>query len=144
MPIHFTMTARGHENIRATHQSTFELTTESHLTLQGDCIVGVGTTHSVSMLNSIFGDALRSPGSRIHTKLTIGEITEKIQGYGSPQLKLTDPNSIVWRKSNFIDERTIAIGCNKSAKDFNRNLIKALQTSKAILHVSIAIYSGIT
>lgn len=143
-PIHFTITARGHENIRATHKSTFELTTDYHLTLQGDCIVGVETTHSLSMLNSIFGDALRNPGSRIHTQLAIGKITEQIQGYGSPQLKLTDPNSIVWRKSNFIDERTIAISCDKAAKDLNRQLIKALQTPKAVLQVTIVVYPGTT
>jgi hypothetical protein len=143
-PVHFTITARGHENICATHQSTFELTTESHLSLQGDCIIGVETTHSVAMLNQIFGDALRSPGSRVYTQLAIGKVTEQIQGYGSPQLQLSDPTSIVWRKSNFIDERTIAIGCNKAAKDLNRHLIKALQTSEAILQVSLVIYPGTT
>ncbi|HRX33916.1 MAG TPA: DUF371 domain-containing protein, partial [Methanoregulaceae archaeon] len=33
---------RGHHNIRGTHRSTFQVTTETDLSPRGDCVIGVG------------------------------------------------------------------------------------------------------
>ncbi len=40
----------GHENIRSNHQKTIEITKESHLTPQGNCIVGINATSSCADL----------------------------------------------------------------------------------------------
>ena len=40
--MHFEIPFFGHPNIRSLHGRTIEITREPHLTLQGDCIVGVG------------------------------------------------------------------------------------------------------
>ena len=37
---------RGHPLVRGTHPTTFEVTTEGHLTRQGDCIIGVWLTRA--------------------------------------------------------------------------------------------------
>ena len=37
----FVFRAWGHENVRATHRSTFEVTKDDYLTPRGDCIVGI-------------------------------------------------------------------------------------------------------
>ena len=42
---------RGHKSIRATHKTTFEITTDHHLTENGDCIVGVGASKGCSQLD---------------------------------------------------------------------------------------------
>ena len=37
----FTVTFKGHPNVRATNRMTLELTREDFLTLRGDCILGI-------------------------------------------------------------------------------------------------------
>ena len=41
MAFEFTIYAKGHENVKSTHKSTLEITTEEHLTCTGDCILGI-------------------------------------------------------------------------------------------------------
>lgn len=140
----FIFTAKGHANVQATHSSTFEITLESHLSRQGDCIIGVEASHSAQAINANLGDALRCPGSQIHTYLSVGEISECIQGWGSPQLILSDETSLVWRTSDFVDARTVAIQCDKAAKDLNRALIALLQNPDTSLQVTLVVFSGAT
>ncbi|MEM2023054.1 MAG: DUF371 domain-containing protein [Archaeoglobaceae archaeon] len=42
----YTIFARGHKNLRATHRTTLEVTKESYLTPRGNCIVGVKASSS--------------------------------------------------------------------------------------------------
>jgi len=142
--VKFTLTAKGHTNIQATHSSTFEITLDSHLSRQGDCIIGVEASHSAQDINNILGTALRSPDSQIHTYLSVGEISEIIQGWGSPKLILSEETSIVWRTSDFVDTRTVAIQCDKAAKNLNRALIALLQNPDSTLQVTLIVFSGAT
>ena len=41
----------GHPNVRCLHQRTIEVTTDSHLTLRGDCIIGVRASKACKDLN---------------------------------------------------------------------------------------------
>jgi hypothetical protein len=139
-PTKFTFTAKGHVNIRATHPSTFEITTEPHLTPKGDCIIGVEASHSALELNQLAGDNLRTPTSEIQTFLSVDGITECIWGNGSPQLTLSNKISLVWRTSDFVDDRTIAINCDKAAKDLNPILISKLRNPGSILEVTFFVF----
>lgn len=143
-PLQIALTARGHPNIRASHSSTFEVTTESKLTLKGDCIIGVTASLSASDINTILGDLLRKSTSYVHTVLSVGDITDHVNGRGSPYLSLTSPQSLVWRTSDFVDERTVAIHCNKAARDLDRNLIRALQNPENHLQVTLLVFEGTT
>ncbi|GAH38768.1 unnamed protein product, partial [marine sediment metagenome] len=42
------------------------------------------------------------------------------------KLSLTDKKDIVFRKSDFVCDRTILIKCTKSSSELNRNLINKL------------------
>ncbi|MFX1301697.1 MAG: DUF371 domain-containing protein [Promethearchaeota archaeon] len=136
------LTAKGHTNIQATHSSTFEITLDSHLSRRGDCIIGVEASHSAQDINNILGAALRRPNSQIHTYLSVGEISDIIQGWGSPKLSLSEETSLVWRTSDFVDARTVAIQCDKAAKNLNRALIALLQNPDSILQVTLIVFSG--
>jgi len=138
-PTTFTLTAKGHKNIQASHSSTLEVTTDSHLTLQGDCIVGVKASHSAQDLRSLLDPVLRLPRCRIRTTLKVGAHTDTIQGWISHKFPLSDSSSVVWRTSTFVDERTIAIQCNKAAKDIDRRLIAALQNPHSVLEVQLVV-----
>ncbi len=139
----FIMTAKGHVNIQATHSSTIEVTMDSHLTMQGDCIIGVNASHSARHLNTLFGDVLRRPDTQIQTYLSLGDKTEQIRGYGSPAFTLTSPTSLVWRTSDFVDNRTIAIRCDKAAKDLDRKLIASLRNPNIVLQVAFVVHTGV-
>jgi hypothetical protein len=142
--VKFTLTAKGHANVQATHSSTFEITLDPHLSRQGNCIIGVEASHSAQDINNILGKELRNPGSQIRTYLSVGEISEHVQGCGSPKLILSERTSLVWRTSDFVDARTVAIQCDKAAKDLNRALIALLQNPDTSLQVTLVVFSGAT
>lgn len=130
--------------MKATHSSTFEVTLDSHISVRGDCIIGVNASHSAQDIASLLGAVLKQVDTQVHTYLSVGELTDHVQGFGSPSLLLTSPTSLVWRTSDFIDERTIAIRCDKAAKDLSRQLIESLQQPNAVLQVALLVVPGTT
>jgi len=119
--------AYGHENIRATHKTTFEITKESTLTKRGDCVIAVGATKGAKDLSSEFKEAMKREGVQITITIEANEIREVVKARGSPQLLFTHPTDIVVRKSNYICGRTIAIKANKAATHISRKLIEKIQ-----------------
>lgn len=138
-PTTFTFTAKGHENIQASHSSTLEVTTDSQLTKRGDCIIGVNASHSAKDLKPFIQTALRLPRCQLHTVLKVGVYTDIIVGWVSLDLPFSDSSSIVWRTSAYVDERTIATRCDKAAKNLNRRLVTALQNPQSVLEVQITV-----
>lgn len=125
--------ARGHENIRATHKSTFEITRDPTLTPRGDCIIAVSANKACADLNPQFKSALKSPGARVRIAIRCGEIHTVVLARGSPELILSDPRSIVVRRSSYIDARTLAVKANKAAADLPRALIIRLRRCEKVL-----------
>ena len=41
---------KGHENVTSKHKKTLEFTKESHLTKNGDCIVGINSTFNLDKI----------------------------------------------------------------------------------------------
>nr|WP_305836316.1 DUF371 domain-containing protein [Candidatus Nanopusillus massiliensis] len=62
--------------------------------------------------------------------IKVDDLIDDIIAYGSKNLLLTNYRSIVIRKSNYIDDRTLAINSNKSAIDIDRKLIEELRKEK--------------
>ncbi len=117
---------RGHENIRATHRSTLEFTKENYLTPRGDCILCVGADKGINDLSEDFKKALRE-GRKLLIRIKVGELSDEVIAEGSPELILDHPYSMVVRKSDYIDARTLAIRANKAAKDIDRRLVERLK-----------------
>jgi hypothetical protein len=119
--------ARGHENIVATHKTTFEITKEVALTKQGNCIIAVEASKAAIDLPFEFKQAARREGARIMITIEAGELREVVQAKGSPKLTFMHPTDLVVRKSNYVCSRTLAIGADKAAKDFSRKLVEKLR-----------------
>ena len=117
----------GHENIRSTHQKTIEITKESILTPQGDCIVGVNATSSCADLPQELKDKLKIPASKVTFSICVGEHEFILEGRGHPDLILTHSEDIVIRKSDFICPRTLAVKCDKASDMIPRDMISLLQ-----------------
>jgi uncharacterized protein len=116
----------GHPNILATHRSTIEITKESSLTPRGDCIIGISSNKACDGLPEALKQALRQ-GKKLTIALECNGERDKITAYGDPGLILTDPVSMVIRKSSFTCPRTLAIRADKAAADLNRKLIEELK-----------------
>jgi len=130
---------RGHKNILATHKSTIEITKDSHLSLKGDCIVGVCSTMSLNELPLELKKAIRNAKTTIVVTIRAKGMEEVIKGKGHPDLELADENDIVIRKSNYVCPRTLMIKANKAAKDLSRDFISAIKDENARIEVVIAV-----
>ncbi|MDH5463349.1 MAG: DUF371 domain-containing protein [Nitrosopumilus sp.] len=121
----------GHENIRSNHQKTIEITKESHLTPQGDCIVGVNATASCADLPETLKDKLKNPDSKITLSISVENHEFVIEGKGHQDLILTHEEDIVIRKSDFICPRTLAVKCDKASDLLPRDMVALLRNPDA-------------
>nr|WP_281054516.1 DUF371 domain-containing protein [Thermofilum pendens] len=128
------MRARGHVNIRATHRTTLEITTEENLTPRGDCIIGVKANKAARDLRPEAKEYLRS-GQRVLLALVLpGQgLYDTFYARGHPDLTFTDRTSIVVRKSSYIDGRTIAVNSQKAAYEIDRRIIEEIKNPDAVL-----------
>lgn len=132
-----TFYAYGHPNVTATHRTTLEITKDHHLTPKGTCIIAIKSDYACADLPQNIREMVRKDGTKVIIILEIDGLREKIVGYGDNKLKLSSNNSIVIRKSNYIDDRTLAIKADKAAKDIDRNMIKRLTDPKKRLKITI-------
>ncbi|MDE1829982.1 MAG: DUF371 domain-containing protein [Thaumarchaeota archaeon] len=117
----------GHENIRSLHPKTIEITTESNLTTNGDCIVGVQASAGCNDLPEKMKALLQNSKSKVSCTITVKDFSFTTKGRGDERLVLTNPHDIVIRKSSFVCPRTLATNCDASSDAIPRNMIKALQ-----------------
>lgn len=118
--------AYGHPFVTATHRSTFEITTEEHLSPAGSCIIAVRSEKSAAGLSTALRTLLAVPGSTLTTLLTCEDISVTIHSSGSPALLLDHPTDLVWRRSAFTCGRTVGIYADKTAIGLPRELIDLL------------------
>lgn len=126
--------ARGHENMMCTHRTTIEITKDKNISKQGDCIIGVSASKACNDISKMLITQIKD-GKKIKVILKVDDIQDCFYGFGNKKMQLLDRNDMVFRKSNFICERTILINCSKSSIDINRDLIKALRNSNKKLSI---------
>ena len=121
-----TIIAYGHENILCTHNTTIEITKEKSLTKKGNCILGINASKACFDLNDDLKNKIND-GIKFKITLNVEKLQDSFYGFGNKELKLLDKNEMVFRKSDFICDRTILINCTKSSKEINRKLIEQLK-----------------
>ncbi|MCX8153165.1 MAG: DUF371 domain-containing protein [Candidatus Bathyarchaeota archaeon] len=127
----------GHQNIQATHKITLEFTRDWHLTKRGDCILAVATNKALSDLSSSFKETMRKPNAKLTVLINVGDLTEQINAFGSPNLILAHPSDMIVRKSDFICGRTLAIRADKAAWDLSRELIEKLKNPQQKVNITL-------
>ncbi len=123
--------AYGHKNVEATHDTTVEITKDVALTERGDCIIAIKADKACKDLDDLLKNYLKL-AQPIKITVEVNDEKDEIVAFGSPALKLTSNNSLVIRKSDFIDGRTAAILSDKSAVDLDRKLIEELKKPKPV------------
>ena len=133
------ITAYGHSLVQSTHEKTFEITKDKHLTKRGDCIVAVRSDKAATDLSLDFKKATRNPKAEITITIEAGKEKETIKAKGDPRLSLTDPTDMVVRKSDYICNRTVAVKAQKAASDLSRRLVDKLQDPNQIVRVRLTV-----
>jgi hypothetical protein len=133
--------ARGHENVKAAHKSTLEITEENELSKRGDCIIAVSADKTMADLSSDFKENLRKENAKITILIETGDALEVVNALGHPHLTFTHPTDMVVRKSNYICSRTLAIHADKAACDLSRKLVEKLKnpTQKAKITLTVKV-----
>ncbi|MFX0076999.1 MAG: DUF371 domain-containing protein [Candidatus Hermodarchaeota archaeon] len=129
MTILDTIDATGHPLIQCSHSTTIELTKDDYLTRKGTCILGIKASKACFDLNPELKRKILA-GNKIDVVITVDDSVDSFYGYGSKNLTLLSKKDIVFRKSDYICDRTILIRCSKSSIELERNLIKKLANSK--------------
>ena len=120
------VTAVGHENVSAAHESTFELTTDDYLTPAGDCILGIEADRSPADFSAEFVAACQDPEATITATIEAAGHTVTVTGRGHPDLSFENDRSMVGRTSTYVDDRTIMVDADAAAVDLDRDLVDAL------------------
>lgn len=135
----FEITFHGHKNVRSLHPKSIEITTDSDLTVNGDCIVGVRASCGCLGIPDGMKKLLQDPQSEVTCTILVDDFSYKITGRGNEKLTLKNPHDIVIRKSNFTCPRTLSIGCDTASDSIPRQMIKALQNpeTKGIFRIEV-------
>ncbi len=118
---------KGHYNIQSLHSRTIEITKDKNLTLNGDCIVGVNANKACKDLNQCLRDRIKNNESVVEIELIVEPYNFLITGRGNENLSLSHSHDIVLRKSKFICNRTLSIGCDYSSLEVPRKIIELLK-----------------
>ena len=129
----------GHENIQATHKTTFEITKEAQLSRGGDCIIAVSADKTMADFSSEFKENLHKEKAKIMILIEAGDAAEVVNAFGSPRLILTHRTDMVVRKSNYICNRTLAIQADKAACDLSRKLVEKLKNPKQRVKITLTV-----
>ena len=130
--------ARGHENVSATHASTFEVTTDDWLTPAGDCILAVEADRAPADFDSEFVAACRDADAQVAATVEVGDLTDRVVGRGHPDLTFASERSAVGRTSEYVDDRTVMIGADFAAAGFDREPVAALSAgAEATITLSV-------
>lgn len=121
--------AKGHQNILGKHRNTIEFTKDQNLTLQGDCIIGVNSDFNFNQIKEVL-------------KWNKAEVVIEAEGLreiirGTVNKNFSSEDEIVFRKSNFLSERTLLIRCDKACIDLNRNFIDLLKNNNCYIDIII-------
>ncbi|TXT56700.1 MAG: hypothetical protein BAJATHORv1_20293 [Candidatus Thorarchaeota archaeon] len=130
---HCSFTARGHENILATHKTTLELTSEKTLTKRGNCIVGVASSLTLDQFDQKIKKIVKSENTRIILHMNIDSVCEVIEGRGSRGLTYTDQKSMVIRKSSFECDRTLMVNADKASVDLKRDFVQLAKDPRRVI-----------
>lgn len=122
--------AYGHENVLCTHKSTIEITKDDYLTKNGDCILGINASKACIDLNFNLKEIIKAE-SKIKINIKLDDLTDSFYGFGNKKLTLLNKKDIVFRKSDYICDRTVLINCSKSSNELNNKLINKLRVDRS-------------
>jgi hypothetical protein len=121
------ITARGHHRITATHAKTFELAAHDDIGAEATCVIGVGAQADWDALARLHGPVAITVEAAGRRAVVQAEATP-FWSAGA---------GLVVRKSDYRGADTLAIECDASAADLDRELATALTQDGAPVVVTV-------
>lgn len=118
--------AAGHKNVTAEHTSTLELTSDDWLTPAGDCILAVDADVVPESFDDEFVSACQSREATITAEFSVDGHEQIVTGRGHPELTFESDRSMVIRTSDYVDDRTVAVGADTAAAGIDREIVAEL------------------
>jgi hypothetical protein len=128
--------AYGHPEIKASSNSVIKIV--KGLAVKDESTIGVKADKACRDLSEEFKASAKS-AKRIEILIEAEGEQDKIVGYCSPALKLTNKEEIVIRKDSSIDSGTIAILADKAANELNQDLIEKLRNPNTRIKITLEI-----
>lgn len=128
-----TIRCTGHPLVLGTHPTTFEITRESHLTKNGNCIIGIAADKGCRGLSAGFKRVLCHDDAVLVTRLSCDGILAEVRSRGSSRFTLDHPTDMVWRRSVFVCGRTIGILSDQVAATLPEPLMANLAAGKEMI-----------
>ncbi len=129
----YTFSAKGHQNILATHRSTLEITKDTELTPKGDCIIAVAAGFFPERIREVIRGC---QNGKIKLTITAAGITESVVANVNPDF--SSSHEIVFRTGGFTSERTLGTSADKAAAGLGRKLVEKLKEKGITASVTIA------
>src|SRR5436853_7584692 len=111
--MNFKFYAHGHPSVSSTHPTTLELTRDTDLGKNGDCIVAAGCSVGLVDLPEPMKNALSSGAGRARLTLTVGINQLVVEGRGAHGLNFSYPSAIGLRKIVLIPARTWLVSAGR-------------------------------
>jgi hypothetical protein len=134
-----TVSFRGHRMVGSSHPTTIEVTTEGHLSENGDCIIGVEASKGCAQLDERIKAGLRREGARAVIKIIAGSLSFEVRASGDPRLELSNPHEMVIRRSDFVSDRTLAVHADAAARDIPREMVRLLKDPATVGRLEIEV-----
>jgi hypothetical protein len=113
------------------------VTTDKHLTKEGDCILAVRAEKGLADLLPDLKEIIRNSEAEVSFIMETGGQKLVVRGRGHPGLTLASPSDMVIRKSSFICDRTLMIKADIAASDIPPEFVRLLEGSNREVHVTI-------
>jgi HAD superfamily hydrolase (TIGR01662 family) len=126
----YSFTAKGHKNILASHKNTLEFTKDKEMSLDGDCIVGVGADFSPNKLQLLVRNH-----KQLRMRIRAGKHVEEIDFIANKNF--SSVKEVVLRFSEFSSDRTLGFRATKSAKQLNRKFVERVRDPNQRIVVEI-------
>jgi len=134
-----TFTAHGHHFIRATHEKTIEVTKETHLTPQGDCIAAIRAEKGLKDMSPKMKEAAKRPDAIISLTLRLGNKAFTATGRGDPALTWDHATDMVARMSTYTCPRTLMVHADKATIQMPRSFVQLLKDPGSVITVTVTV-----
>jgi len=128
--------AWGHPDIAATNKTKIKITSDS--IPNDDSVIGVRANKACIDIKPRIKERLKL-SEYVKITIDVEGVEDKIIAYGSPALVLKDKNDIIIEKSDFIDNKTLAILADKVAHDLKDELKRKLKNKNTKIKILIEI-----
>ena len=113
------------------------ITTDKHLSKEGDCIIAVRAEKSPDDLLPDLKMIIRNEEAEVIFIMEARGQILVVRGRGHPGLTLTSPSDMVIRKSSFICDRTLMIKADIAALDIPPEFVLLLEGHNREVHITI-------